>query len=302
MNNNTMKEKLTGLGVAIVTPFRKDGSVDFPALERLLDHLLAGGVQYLVVLGTTGEAVTLSTDERRAVVDYVVEHTAHRVPIVVGMGGNNTHHVIEQMRHFDFEHIDAILSVAPYYNKPTPAGLFEHYRTIAATSPVPVVLYNVPGRTGVNIPADITLELARSCENIVAIKEASGNLGQIMHIAAGKPEDFLIISGDDALIVPIMAVGGSGVISVAANAWPAEFRRITDAALSGDHGGANREHFRFLRMIELLFADGNPGGIKAVLSEMGLMENQLRLPLVPVKEEVKREIVEVMKKLKVKSD
>ena len=292
-----MKDKLTGLGVAIVTPFREDGSVDFPALGRLLDHLLAGGVQYLIVLGTTGEAGTLNTDEKRAVVDYVAEHTAHRLPIVVGIGGNNTHYVIDQIRHFDFEHIDAILSVAPYYNKPTPRGLFEHYRTIAATSPVPVVLYNVPGRTGVNIPADTTLELARAFDNIVAIKEASGNLGQIMRIAAGKPEDFLIISGDDALIIPIMAVGGSGVISVAANAWPKEFRRITDAAHAGDYAAANREHFRFLRMIELLFADGNPGGIKAVLSEMGLMENQLRLPLVPVKEEVRREVVEVMKKL-----
>ncbi len=295
MNYTTMKDKLTGLGVAIVTPFRKDGSVDFPALGRLLDHLLAGGVQYLVVLGTTGEAVTLSTDEKRAVVDFVAEHTAHRVPIVVGMGGNNTHHVIDQMRHFDFEDIDAILSVAPYYNKPTPRGLFEHYRTIAATSPVPVVLYNVPGRTGVNIPADTTLELARACENIVAIKEASGNLGQIMRIAAGKPKDFLIISGDDALIIPIIAIGGAGVISVAANAWPAEFRRITDAALTGDYAAANREHFRFLRMIELLFADGNPGGIKAVLSEMGLMEDQLRLPLVAVNKNILGSIRKEMK-------
>ncbi len=188
-----MKEKLTGLGVAIVTPFRGDGSVDFPALGRLLDHLLEGGVQYLVVLGTKGEAVTLSTDEKKAVVEFVAEHTEHRLPIVVGIGGNNTHHVIDQIRAFDFKHIDAILSVAPYYNKPTPRGLFEHYRTIASTSPAPVVLYNVPGRTGVNIPAATTIELARACENIVAVKEASGNLMQIMQIASEKPEDFLII-------------------------------------------------------------------------------------------------------------
>ncbi len=292
-----MKDKLTGLGVAIVTPFRKDGSIDFPALGRLLDHLLKGGVQYLVVLGTTGEAATLSTDERRAVVDFVAEHTSHRVPLVVGMGGNNTHHVIEQMRHFDFEHIDAILSVAPYYNKPTPRGLFEHYRTIAATSPVPVVLYNVPGRTGVNIPAATTLELARACENIVAVKEASGNLPQIMQIAAGKPEDFLIISGDDMLIVPIMAVGGTGVISVAANAWPAAFRHITDAALAGDYAAANREHYRFLEMIRLLFADGNPGGIKAALTAMGLIENNLRLPLVEVNDEISEKIKKEIKTL-----
>jgi 4-hydroxy-tetrahydrodipicolinate synthase len=292
-----MKEKLTGLGVAIVTPFREDGSVDFPALGRLLDHLLAGGVQYFVVLGTTGEAVTLSTDEKKAVVDFVAEHTEHRLPIVVGMGGNNTHHVIDLIREFDFEHIDAILSVAPYYNKPTPRGLFEHYRTISSTSPVPVVLYNVPGRTGVNIPASVTVELAHACENIVAVKEASGNLMQIMQIAAEKPEDFLIISGDDGLIIPVMAVGGAGVISVAANAYPAEFRRITDAALAGDYAAANREHFRFLELIRLLFADGNPGGIKAVLSEMKIIENNLRLPLVRVNEKVADAIRNEIKRL-----
>jgi len=292
-----MKDKLTGLGVAIVTPFRSDGSTDFPALGRLLDHLLKGGVHYLVVLGTTGEAVTLSADEKKAVVDYVIEHTEHRLPIVVGVGGNNTHHVIDQMRHFDFTHIDAILSVAPYYNKPTPRGLFEHYRTLSATSPVPIILYNVPGRTGVNIPASVTVELARACRNIVAVKEASGDLAQIMHIAAEKPDDFLIISGDDMLIVPIMAAGGAGVISVAANAYPAPFRRIIDAALAGDYAAANKEHFRFLRLIELLFTDGNPGGIKAVLSEMGIIENNLRLPLVPVRKEVIKEIREEMVKV-----
>ena len=292
-----MKEKLTGLGVAIVTPFRDDGSVDFPALGRLLDHLLEGGVQYLVVLGTTGEAVTLSTDEKKAVVDFVSEHTEHRLPIVVGMGGNNTHHVIDLIREFDFEYIDAILSVAPYYNKPTPRGLFEHYRTIASTSPVPVILYNVPGRTGVNIPATTTVELARACENIIAVKEASGNLMQIMQIAAEKPEGFLIISGDDGLIIPVMAVGGAGVISVAANAYPAEFRRITDAALAGDYAAANREHFRFLELIRLLFADGNPGGIKAVLSEMKIIENNLRLPLVKVNEQVAEAIRNEIKRL-----
>ena len=292
-----MKEKLTGLGVAIVTPFRDDGSVDFPALGRLLYHLLEGGVQYLVVLGTTGEAVTLSTDEKKAVVDFVSEHTEHRLPIVVGMGGNNTHHVIDLIREFDFEYIDAILSVAPYYNKPTPRGLFEHYRTIASTSPVPVILYNVPGRTGVNIPATTTVELARACENIIAVKEASGNLMQIMQIAAEKPEYFLIISGDDGLIVPVMAVGGAGVISVAANAYPAEFRRITDAALAGDYAAANREHFRFLELIRLLFADGNPGGIKAVLSEMKIIENNLRLPLVRVNEKVADAIHNEIKRL-----
>ncbi len=289
-----IKEKLTGLGVAIVTPFRGDGSVDFPALGRLLDHLLAGGVDYLVVLGTTGESVTLSTDEKRAVVDYVTEHTEHRLPIVVGVGGNNTHHVVEMLRLFDLTKADAILSVAPYYNKPTPQGLYEHYRTISSASPLPVILYNVPGRTGVNIPAATTLKLAHGCENIVAIKEASGNMGQIMAILRDKPEDFLVISGDDALIVPMMAMGGAGVISVAANAYPAPFSRMVKAALDGDTATAARLQLQYLPLINLLFADGNPGGIKAVLSKMGIIENHLRLPLVPVREEVGEKIREEM--------
>ncbi len=292
-----MKDLFTGLGVALVTPFREDTSIDFPALGKLLDHVVQGGVNYLVVLGTTGESVTLAPDEKKAVVDFVVEHTEHRVPVVVGIGGNNTHHVIDQMRSFDFEHIDGILSVAPYYNKPTPGGLYEHYRTLAATAPVPVILYNVPGRTGVNIPADTTLELAHAFDNIIAIKEASGDLNQVIHIARDKPEHFLIISGDDALTIPIMSVGGSGVISVAANAWPAPFRQITDAALAGNFPEAASVHYRFARMIELLFADGNPGGIKAALSEMGIAGNHLRLPLVPVRDEIQKEIREEMKKV-----
>ncbi len=292
-----MKEKLTGLGVAIVTPFRGDGSVDFPALGRLLDHLLEGGVDYLVVLGTTGESVTLNKDEKRAVVDYVTEHTGHRVPIVVGIGGNNTHHVLDMMRQFDLEQADAILSVAPYYNKPTPRGLYEHYRTISSASPVPVILYNVPGRTGVNIPASVTLELAHGCENITAIKEASGNMSQIMAILRDKPEDFLVISGDDALIVPMMALGGAGVISVAANAYPVPFREMVHAALNGNMDTASALQLKYLPLINLLFADGNPGGIKAVLNRMGIIENKLRLPLVSVNDQVSEKIRKEMEKL-----
>lgn len=292
-----MKDHLTGLGVALVTPFREDASIDFKALSRLLDHVTEGGVNYLVVLGTTGESVTLTQDEKKAVVEFVIEHTRHQLPVIVGIGGNNTQHVIDQLHSFNFDHIDGILSVAPYYNKPTPGGLFEHYKAIATTSPVPVILYNVPGRTGVNIPAETTLELAHSVKNIVAVKEASGNLNQIIRIAKNKPADFLIISGDDGLTIPIMSVGGSGVISVAANAYPGPFRQIIDAVLSGDYPKAASIHYRFAGMIDLLFADGNPGGIKAVLHGMDLIENYLRLPLVPVNKTVHRRILEEMKKV-----
>jgi len=292
-----MKDRLSGLGVALVTPFRQDASIDFPALTKLLDHVVEGGVNYLVILGTTGESVTLNQDEKMAVVNFVIEHTDHKLPIIVGIGGNNTHHVIDQIRSFHFDNIDGILSVAPYYNKPTAKGLYEHYRTLAATAPVPIILYNVPGRTGVNITAETTLELAHAFENIIAIKEASGNLNQIIRIAKDKPEDFLIISGDDALTIPIMSVGGAGVISVAANAWPAAFRQITDAALAGNFQKAASVHYCFATMIDLLFADGNPGGIKAVLSEMGLIKNYLRLPLVPVREDVRKRIREEMRKI-----
>ena len=293
-----MTDRLKGLGVALVTPFRKDASIDFPALDKLLNHVIEGGVNYLLVLGTTGESVTLNQDEKNAVVDFVIEHSEHKLPILVGIGGNNTHHVIDQMRLFNFDHIDGILSVAPYYNKPTPKGLFEHYRTLAATAPAPIILYNVPGRTGINIPADITLELAHAYKNIIAIKEASGNLNQVIRIAKDKPDDFLIISGDDALTLPIMSVGGSGVISVAANAYPSAFRQITDAALAGDFPKAAAVHYRFATMIDLLFADGNPGGIKAILQEMGLIKNSLRLPLVPVREDIQNHIREEMENIK----
>lgn len=294
-----MMNRFQGLGVALATPFRKDASIDFPALSRLVEHVITGGVNYILVMGTTGESVTLNRDEKNAIVRFVIEETDHKVPIIVGIGGNNTHHIISEIRNFSFGHIDGILSVAPYYNKPSQKGLTDHYKAIAAASPVPVILYNVPGRTGVNIQAETTLELAHSTGNIVAIKEASGNLSQIIRIAKDKPEDFLIISGDDALTIPIISVGGSGVISVAANAYPRPFRQIVDAAMAGDFRQAAAIHYRFVELIDLLFADGNPGGIKAVLNEMHLIENNLRLPLVPVGYSVQKRIREVMKGLSV---
>jgi 4-hydroxy-tetrahydrodipicolinate synthase len=275
-------DKFIGTGVAIVTPFRPDSSIDFKSLEKVVEHLINNKVNYLVVLGTTGESVTLNKEEKRAVVDFILEINQNRVHVVVGIGGNNTHEVINQLRSNSFDGIDAILSVAPYYNKPNQEGLFQHYRTIAAASPVPVILYNVPGRTSVNLSADTTLELAHKSNNIIAIKEASGNLDQIIKIVRNKPEGFQVISGDDVLTLPIIAVGGTGVISVLGNAFPAEVSKMVSLSLNGKFEDARKIHFQFTELIDLLFTDGNPAGIKAVLNVMDLVSNALRLPLTPV--------------------
>ncbi len=281
--------KLTGAGVAIVTPFRSDSSIDFNALGKLVEHLISNGIDYLVVMGTTGESVTLNKDEKQAVLDYVIEKTNGRVPVVAGIGGNNTHEVISQIKARNFEGIDAILSVAPYYNKPTQEGLYRHYETLASISPVPVILYNVPGRTGVNIQAQTTLKLSK-LKNIVAIKEASGNLGQVAEIARNKPDDFLIISGDDALTIPIVSFGGAGVISVLANAFPKEISELVAHTQNGNFKEARKIHFKFTELIDLLFVDGNPAGIKFILHQMNLVANALRLPLTPVLPETEKKI------------
>ena len=275
-------KRFKGAGVAIVTPFKNDSSIDFASLGRVIDHVVKGGINYIVVLGTTGESATLTHDEKRAVISYVLESVAGRVPVVAGIGGNNTQEVINTIRHTNLTGIDAILSVAPYYNKPSQRGLFEHFKTIATFSPVPVIMYNVPGRTSCNISADTCLSLARECENIAGIKEASGDLTQIMKIIRGKPENFDVISGDDMLTLPITACGGSGVISVLANAFPSQCAELVSHALKHNFKSAREIQFRFLEMTELLFTDGNPSGIKAMLSVMKLSQNYLRLPLVPV--------------------
>lgn len=280
---------LTGAGVAIVTPFRSDSSIDFNALEKLVEHLIENEIDYLVVMGTTGESVTLNKDEKHAVLDFVIEKTNGRVPVVAGIGGNNTHEVISQIKARDFEGIEAILSVAPYYNKPGQEGLYRHYETIASISPVPIILYNVPGRTGVNITAQTTLKLSK-IQNIVAVKEASGNLVQVAKIAKNKPKDFLIISGDDALTIPIASYGGAGVISVLANAFPKEISELVSFTQTGNFEEARKIHFRFTELIDLLFVDGNPAGIKAVLHQMNLISNALRLPLTPVTPETENKI------------
>jgi 4-hydroxy-tetrahydrodipicolinate synthase len=279
-------KRFKGTGVAIVTPFKNDSSIDFSALGRVVNHVIKGGVNYIVAMGTTGEASTLTKDEKHALVSYVTETIDGRVPLVVGIGGNNTQEVINTIRELDLQRVDAILSVAPYYNKPSQRGLFEHFKAIATCSPLPVMIYNVPGRTSCNISSDTCLELANECDNIVAVKEASGDMSQIMRIIKGKPENFLVISGDDALTIPVIAAGGSGVISVLANAYPAECSELVSNALKNNFKAAREIHFRFMESIELLFADGNPAGVKAFLQAMNLCQNNLRLPLVPVNKNV----------------
>lgn len=275
-------KKFRGTGVAIVTPFKNDSSIDFAALGRVVNHIISGGVNYIVVMGTTGESVTLTKDEKKAVISYVAEVTDNRVPLVVGIGGNNTQEVINYIRQSNLTGVDGILSVAPYYNKPNQRGLFQHFKAIASSTTIPVILYNVPGRTCSNISSDTCLELANECENIVAVKEASGDMAQIMRIMKGKPDNFNVISGDDMMTIPIIAVGGSGVISVLANAFPAVTSELVNHALKNNFKSARELQLRYLEMTELLFMDGNPAGVKAMLSILNLSQNYLRLPLVPV--------------------
>jgi 4-hydroxy-tetrahydrodipicolinate synthase len=290
-------KKFKGTGVAIVTPFKNDLSIDFAALGRVIEHVINGGVNYVVALGTTGESVTLSSEEKKAVISFTVETVDKRVPVVVGIGGNNTEEVIKQVRQADLEGVDGILSVAPYYNKPGQRGLFQHFRAIANNCSLPVILYNVPGRTSCNISADTTLELAHECENIVAIKEASGDLTQVMKIVKGKPENFGVISGDDMMTLPIISAGGAGVISVLANAYPTQTSEIVNLSLKHNFKAARDIQLRFIEMTELLFADGNPAGVKAVMSIMNICHNNLRLPLVPVSKAVMAKIQKAMEEL-----
>ena len=275
-------KKFRGTGVAILTPFKNDSSIDFAALGRVVNHVINGGVNYIVVMGTTGESSTLTKDEKKAILSYVAEVTDNRVPIVTGIGGNNTQEVINCVRHSNLTGVDGILSVAPYYNKPNQRGLIQHFKAIATCSPIPVILYNVPGRTCSNITSETCIELANECENIVGIKEASGDIAQIMRIIKAKPDNFSVISGDDMMTIPIIAAGGSGVISVLANAFPVATSDLVSNALKSNFKSAREIQLRFLEMIELLFIDGNPAGVKAMLSIMNICQNTLRLPLVPV--------------------
>ena len=274
-----------GTGVAIVTPFHKDGSVDYSSLEKLLNHIINGGIDFVVALGTTSEAVTLSNVEKQELMKKVLEITNQRVPVVMGVGGNNTAAVVEQLKSTDFSGISGILSVAPYYNKPNQRGIYAHFAEIAKNSPLPIILYNVPGRTSSNISAETCLNLANDFDNIVALKEASGDMGQIMEILQNKPEDFSMLSGDDALTFAMMTLGAEGVISVVANAYPAEFSKMANLLNDQkDFESAKQIHYSLLTFIDLLFADGNPAGIKAALEIMEIMDNNLRLPMLTVTE------------------
>ena len=297
INNQDMK-KFRGTGVAIVTPFKNDSSIDFSALGRVVNHIIAGGANYLVIMGTTGESVTLSREEKKAVMSYVAEVTDKRIPLVLGIGGNNTQEVINEIRHMNLSCVDGILSVAPYYNKPNQRGLIQHFKAIATSSPVPIILYNVPGRTCSNITSDTCLQLATECENIVAVKEASGDMAQIMRIIRGKPDNFSVISGDDMLTIPIIAAGGSGIISVLANAFPAATSELVKFSLKSNFKQAREIQLRYLEMIELLFIDGNPAGVKAMLSIMNLCQNNLRLPLVPVNRTIYTRIQKAIEEVK----
>ncbi len=289
--------ELKGTGVALVTPFNTDGSVDFVSLEKLVNHCINGGLEYLVALGTTGESATLNKSEKKQVVDCIIKTANGRVPVVIGIGGNNTADVIETIKSTDFTGITAILSVSPYYNKPTQEGIYQHYKAIAEVAPKPIILYNVPGRTSSNILPATTLRLANDFKNIVAVKEASGNMEQIMDIIQHKPEGFLVISGDDALTLPIVAAGGDGVISVVANAFPKQFSDMVRLTLKGDVASARPLHYSLTEIIKLLFAEGNPGGVKAALKQLGVMDDNVRLPLVKVSQNTYSQLEDRVKKI-----
>jgi 4-hydroxy-tetrahydrodipicolinate synthase len=289
-----MNASFRGLGVALITPFRSNGQIDYAGLERLIDHQIAGGVDYVVSMGTTGESVTLTSAEKKELLAQTIGFVRNRVPVVLGVGGNHTAEVIGSLNSFEMDGVDAILSVSPYYNKPTQEGIYQHYKAIAQVALRPIILSNVPGRTGSNMTADTTLRLARDFKNIIAIKEASANLDQMGRILKHKPKDFMLISGDDALTLPIIAMGGVGVISVVGNALPQEFSTLVHAALKGDLDTARREHLRLIEVIELLFAEGNPGGIKEALKILGICGNTVRLPLVNVSEATARKLYQAL--------
>lgn len=277
-----MTHPFTGAGVALITPFNEDKSVDYSALKKLIENQVLGGIDYLVVLGTTAETPALSDEEKKEIVRFVIKENAGRLKIVVGVGGNNTFGLVESIQKTNFDGVDAILSVTPYYNKPTQEGLFQHFKMVVEACPIPVILYNVPGRTGVNMDADTTLRIANISEKVVGIKEASGDLGQFAKIINNAPSYFKVISGDDALTLPSISIGSIGVISVIANALPDKLSKLTDASLKGNLDQASQLHLQMAEMLKLIFKEGNPGGVKALMELMGTVKNQLRLPLVSV--------------------
>lgn len=283
--------------MALITPFKQDKSIDFPALARLVEYIIQNKADYLVVLGTTAETPTLSEEEKDEVRRFVAERVRGRIPMVLGVGGNSTKGVVDYLNSHDLHDFTAILSVVPYYNKPSQEGIYQHYKAIAQASTLPIILYNVPGRTGVNMTAQTTLRLAREFENIIGIKEASGNITQMDDIIKNKPEDFMVISGDDGITFPLITLGAVGVISVIGNAFPKEFSKMVRLALEGDFQRALLIHHRFTELFSLLFVDGNPAGVKCLLNAKGMIENELRLPLVPTKITTYEKIREVLNSL-----
>ena len=276
-----LRHKLSGVGAAMITPFTTDGRVDYKALARMIDYVIEGGVDYIVALGTTAETPTLYMPERAVIAMFITNHIAGRVPLVMGCGGNSTSEVLDQLREFDLRGADAILSVTPYYNKPSQEGLYQHFRTVSEHSPLPVILYNIPGRTGVNMTAETTLRIARDLKNIIGVKEASGDIEQMQRILDNRPEGFLVLSGDDGITIPLMRRGGDGVISVVANAFPERFMSCVNHAKAGDFDAAEREYARLDEAVKALFEEGNPVGVKCALSVMGRIGDTMRLPLVP---------------------
>ncbi|MFN7279796.1 MAG: 4-hydroxy-tetrahydrodipicolinate synthase [bacterium] len=287
-------QRFHGTGVAMVTPFDAKGMVDAERLTSLVEFLIAGGVEYLVVLGTTGETATLDPEEKKYIFSHVMQVNAGRLPLVAGIGGNDTRSVVGDLQGYDLKGYDAVLSVSPYYNPPSQEGLFRHYQAIASESPLPVMMYNVPGRTGMNVSAETTIRIARACPNIFATKEACGNMDQIMRILRDKPQGFDVISGDDALTLPMIALGATGVISVVANAYPRIFSNMVRNCLRGDFKSALPDHHRLLEVVDTLFAEGSPAGVKAYMQELGRCQDHVRLPVVPVSDHLRHRIIGLM--------
>ncbi|EFL46423.1 4-hydroxy-tetrahydrodipicolinate synthase [Prevotella disiens] len=287
-----------GLGIALVTPFKPNGEVDYEALRRLIDYQLDNGADFFAILATTSESPCLSAEEKETIAHTIIDHVAGRARILKYCGGNNTAAVVDEIKHADWKGVDGILSICPYYNKPSQEGLYQHFKAIAEVCPLPIVLYNVPGRTGVNLKAETTVRIAKDFDNIVAIKEASGSLEQVDEIIKNKPKNFEVISGDDALTFPMIASGAVGVISVIGNALPKEFSQMIRLEFRGEYEPARVIHHQFTELYKLLFVDGNPAGCKALLNDMGLIENVLRLPLVPTRIETKQKMNEIIKKMR----
>lgn len=288
-----------GLGIALVTPFKTDGSIDYAALKRLIEYQTDNGADFLCILGTTSESPCLDQEERAEIKRFVVEVNQGRLPVLMGCGGNNTKAVVKELQSFDLCGVDGILSVCPYYNKPSQEGLYRHFKMIADNCPLPVVLYNVPGRTGINLKSETTIRLANDCRNIVAVKEAGGSLEQVDEIIKNKPAHFDVLSGDDALTFPMIASGAAGVISVIGNALPREFSRMIRLEFNGEYEPARKIHHRFTELYSLLFVDGNPAGVKALLHEMGFIENELRLPLVPTRVATVQKMAAILQEMRI---